>query len=322
MAETHGTEAERHRESLAVCLRAVLTGFGVRRPYDELVSTLGLGAATVAAPDDSLDSWATYARDAGLVPTANLYGLCLRDLHPPNATPGLGRSAEYPEHFHDSYVPLIMRALEHDQLVLAWRGWPAPGERLWGVITRARGDQLFGQMQGCGDELVPLAGPAHQVYIVEESRPPNPNALSPDALFAHVARQASAAWAGRWVSDRGALTGPAAYKAWQDFLRRAPNANTLVPPLHQQHRHTVRLLVAARKCLSAWLRGVPGRHRDLAAVWANTCDRVRQLLEQDAVGASSEGAFEQTDGIERACQVLADVCELETELVKRLEPIR
>ncbi|MBU0618124.1 MAG: hypothetical protein KKI02_10440 [Planctomycetes bacterium] len=322
MAKTRWSEAEDHHESLAVCLRAVLAGLNRRRPYDELVAALGLGAAAVAVTDDVLDSWSTYARDAGLVPTAELYGLRLRALHPPEAALGLGRSAEYAGHFQDSYVPLITRALAHHQLALAWRGWPPPCERLWGVITHAHDGQLVGQTLGHNGAPVPLTGPAHQVYVVEELHPLKPEALSPEAILAHAARQAGEAWAGTWAPGRGILTGPAAYHAWQTNLRKTQDAKGVELPLYEQHSRATRLLVAARKCLSAWLRGIPGRQRDLAARWAEACDRVAQQLEPHQSVDAVKDALEQSDGIERVCRTLDDVCKIETELIKQLESAR
>ena len=322
MRPTHWTEAEDHLESLAVCLRTVLAGLHVERPYDELVATLGLGAATVAAPHDSLESWSTYARDASLVNTAQLYGLRLRGLHPPAAAPGLDHAAEYAGHFRDSYVPLISQALAHEQLALAWRGWPAPSDRLWGVLTHVQGGQLFGQAPGHSGRPVPLTGPAFQVYIVEESQPPMREALSPDVLFAHVARQACEAWAGTWAPDSGVLTGPAAYDAWQDTLRSAPAANAGKSPLHVQHSHATRLLVAARCCLAAWLRRVSGRQRELAARWADACDRVVQHLRPYQSPDAARATLAQPAGIKHVCRALDNASALEADTVKQLESAR
>jgi len=322
MRPTHWAEAEDHLESLAVCLRNVLADLHVERPCDELVATLGFGAATVAAPHDSLESWSTYARDASLVTTAQLYGLRLRALHPPAAATRLSHAAEYAGHFRDSYVPLIREALAHEQLALAWRGWPAPSDRLWGVLTHVQGEQLFGHTLGQSGRPVQLTGPAFQVYIVEEFQPPIAETLSPDVLFAHVARQASEAWAGTWAPGSGVLTGPAAYDAWQDTLRSAPAANTGKSPLHVQHSHATRLLVAARCCLATWLRRVSGRQRELAARWADTCDRIVQHLRPYELPEAVRATLAQPDGIEHVCRALDNASALEAETVEQLEADR
>jgi hypothetical protein len=193
---------------------------------------------------------------------------------------------------------------------------------LWGVLTHVQGDQLFGHTPGHSGRPVPLTGPALQVYIVEESQPPIPEVLSPDVLFVHVARQACEAWAGTWAPDSGVLTGPAAYDAWQDTLRSAPAANAGKSPLRVQHSHATRLLLAARCCLAAWLRRVPGKQRELAARWADTCDRVAQLLRPYESPEAVRAVLAQPDGIQHVCRALENACALEAKVVKQLESDR
>jgi hypothetical protein len=320
------TEAPDQYESLAVSLRAVLDRGGVDRSYDELVAVLGLGFATVAATDDTLDSWCTYARDAGLGATAESYGLRLRELHPPAATRGLARSAEYARHFQDSYVPLIARALEHDQLVLAWRGWPAPHDRLWGVITSFQGGTLGGHTLGADGRPLPLSGPAHQVYIVEESRPVDPSALAPAHLFAHAARQARAGWAGTWARCANVKTGAAAYRAWQDILRTGADGGAGVVPLYRQHAQAARVHGAARGCLAAWLRRVgPALASDgteLAAYWANTCDAVGEVLRPYESPAAVQVLLDHPGGAEGMCRAIDAICEMEAALVVKLGAVQ
>ena len=323
MARIRWTEAQNHCESLAVCLRAVLACFDDDRPYDELVATLGLGAAVVAAPDDALGWWCTYARDASLVETAGLYGLRLRELHPPEAARGLGQSAEYTEHFRDSYVPLIARALEHDQLVLAWRGWPPPRDRLWGVITGVDAGMVVGYTLWHQGEPLPLTGPAHQVYVIEEFRPPQRGAVTPADLFALVACQARAMWAGTWGAGSGVKTGEAAYRAWQAALRQPLESATTTLPLHRQQSQTVRVHAAARSCLATWLRRVAralsGDHVELAARWANACDRVGQrLLPYESPEVIKE-LLDQRGGTDRICRAIDEACKIESAVIAALE---
>ncbi|MFQ5805530.1 MAG: hypothetical protein ACE5I3_03660 [Phycisphaerae bacterium] len=326
MVQTRWLEAQNHYESLAVSLRTLLACWDMDRQYDELVAVLGLGAATVVASDDSLGWWCTYARDASLIETAELYGLGLRELHPPEATQGLSRSAEFAQHFRDSYVPLIARALEHGQPVLAWRGWPAPRERLWGVITSIQGELIFGHTLWHDGQPLPLTGPAHQVYVVEEFRPPEHDAVTPADLFAHVARQARAVWAGRWARCPNVQTGAAAYRAWQDALRDPSGRGSAALPLCRQQSQAARVHVAARSYLATWLRrvagGLAGDHIELAAHWANACDRAgNRLLPYESAEVVKE-LLGQPGGVERVCRAIDDVAKIEANLVKKLETMQ
>jgi hypothetical protein len=321
----HWIEAQDQHESLAVSLRAVLTSFGVDRPYDELVATLGLGAATVATTEDSLAWWHTHARDARLTETAGLYGLRLRWLHPPEAVLGLGRSNEYAEHFRDSYVPLIAGALANDQLALAWRGWPSPSDRLWGVITGTDGERVTGHTLWQEGRPCPLTGPAHQVYIAERFQPLQDHAVTQANLFAHVIDQARAAWAGTWATGTSLKLGAAAYNAWQEALRSPGKDETDAPPLHRQHSRAVRVHVGARRCLATWLRRIAGALTDenarLATRWADVCDRVvQQLLPAESPDATKE-LLEQPDGIDHICATIDAVCKTEAALIKELEAL-
>jgi len=325
MMQTRWSEAQNHYESLAVSLRAVLAYLDSDHPYDELVATLGLGFATVATTDDSLGWWCTYARDASLIETAKLYGLRLRELHPPEAALGLSGSPEFAQHFRDSYVPLIARALEHGQPVLAWRGWLAPRDRLWGVITSIRGAQIFGQTLWHEGQPLPLTGPAHQAYVVEEFRPPDDKAVAPANLFSHVARQARAMWAGTWARCTHVTTGAVAYRAWCDALR-APSGRQATPPLYDQQSQAARVHAAARDCLATWLRRVAGALAGddvkFAAHWADTCDRVVQrLLPYESPQAVKE-ILGRPDGRTCICQVIDDVSEIEAALLDGLRTIR
>jgi hypothetical protein len=319
-------EAPDHDESLAVSLRAVLAHNGTDRPYDELLAALGLGFATVATPDDSLGWWCTYARDARLIETASLYGLRLRELHPAEAASGLVHSAEYAQHFQDSYVPLIAVALEHDQLVIAWRGWPAPRDRFWGVITDIRGQTLFGQTLRSAAQPLPLSRPAHQIYIVEEFRPVEPSALKPAHLFSHVARQARAVWAGNWARCANVETGAAAYRAWQNALRKAAGDETTPLALHFQQYQAARGHAGARSHLASWLRRVEpalaGEQARLAAQWADTCDRVAQRLRAYDSPEAVRGLLDRPDEAECIRQAIDEICEVEATLIEKLQTIQ
>ena len=317
------TEPAGH-ESLATCLRAVLAHLDMERPLAELTATLGLGAAVVAAPNDELAFWDTYARDARLVETAGLYGLRLRPLHPRDAAVGLDSSEEYAQHFLDSYVPLVAAALEHGQLVFAWQGWPAPGERLWGVITHRQASQLCGHAPGHGGQLISLIGPALQVYVAEEQRRTD-EVLAAARLFAHVARQACEMWAGAWAADAALYTGATAYEAWKDALRSRRKSRTGALPVHQQHCLAARGVATARSHLAHWLRDVAesltGNQQALAERWAATCDRVAGQLRLFDSARSVRTLFDEPDGVERICNVMDDVSRTEAETISALEDV-
>ena len=98
----------------------------------------------------------------------------IREVHPPEAARGLEDAAEFEQHFDASYRPLILRAMENGQFVLAWRGWLGERELSWGWIRAAcdegmgfRGSTIWSEA-----ELNPLRAdllvrPAVQLYIVE-----------------------------------------------------------------------------------------------------------------------------------------------------------
>jgi hypothetical protein len=314
VAEPGARETTVRHESLALCLRDVLAAYGRTCTYEQIVAALGLGFATAAAPGEPVGQWPTFGRDAALRPAAELLGLRLRELHPPEAARGLHRAGEFAGHFADSYVPLIRTALAHGQTVLAWRGWPPPAEGMWGLLREDAEGQLVGWVAtspadagrgrpGCtpdaevgryGGETrsaaaLPLAGPAHQVYVIEEV----------SAVAEPSASAALDEWAGVTLnlwSDRHAVTGvhfgPAAYRAWLDVL-----AEPAVPGFDpcaaiHEHAHVVSVLAAARAALATWLGEIrprlDARRRDIAGAVIAACEelaaRAGQLLREELAG--------------------------------------
>jgi hypothetical protein len=149
--------------SLTACVHFLLQLAPAPPSLAEVARKLALEAAAGQGPAD-------HRADA-LSPQAALsLGLRLRELHPPAAAVGLDDSAEFELHFLDSYAPLIRRALAVGQSALAWRGWECPKDSRWGVVVES-GDPLLGFAPGCAGRLIPLVGPAHQVYIVEAIEP-------------------------------------------------------------------------------------------------------------------------------------------------------
>lgn len=278
MVEVRWIPAPDQHESLALGVQSLLAGAGAAREYAEVVSVLGLGALIAAVPDEPVERWPTFARDAALVESAALLGIRLRDLHPPEAAGGLDRASEFQQHFHDSYLPLMKAALASDQPLLAWCGWPAPAEREWGVLVQTRGDELLGYTVGCQAPL-PLRGPALQVYVVEDFDPSRARTAGA-ALFGHVAQLALALWRGQVCVAPGVRTGEAAWTCWCAALAAADAArfDEHLPA----HARLARGVAVARHNLARWLRTVAdelsGDERQIALQWASACRQVTDGL--------------------------------------------
>ena len=71
--------------SLTEALVAVAGEGGCAIDVDELHAALGLSLMMVAVPEEDPGSWATHARDAFLIPAGRLFGLEIREIHPPEA---------------------------------------------------------------------------------------------------------------------------------------------------------------------------------------------------------------------------------------------
>ena len=320
------TESADEYESLALCLRALLAGGQPDPPpYDELVGALGLGAAMTAAPGECLGWWWTYARELALPQAAALYGLRLRGLHPPQASAGLDRSPEFAQHFVDSYVPLIRAALAHEQPVLVWRGWPRPADRHWGVLVAADGDQLSGYTLGCEGQTVRLAGPAHQVYVVEEDRPPKATTPSATALFQQSCR--AALIFSRTGSPAGinVETGEQAYKQWREAVMHPPAC----PLCGGRSNHCVaqlaHVLVSARRHQATWLGRVASAldagSRAQAERWAAVSRSVAERLEPYESEQPTKAVLESPLGREQLAQAIDEVGALESRLIESLPDV-
>lgn len=320
------TESADEYESLALCLRALLAGGQPDPPpYDELVVALGLGSAMTAAPGECLGWWWTYARELALPQAAALYGLRLRGLHPPQASAGLDRSPEFAQHFVDSYVPLIRAALAHEQPVLAWRGWPRPADRHWGVLVAADGDQLSGYTLGCEGRTVRLAGPAHQVYVVEEARPPAVRPPSATALFQQSCRAAVALWEPASPAGDNVELGRRAYHLWREKAEHPPAC----PLCGGRSNHCVaqlaHVLVSARRHQAVWLErlaeGLDNGLRAQAERWAAVSRSVAERLEPYESEQPTKALLESPLGREQLAQAIDEVGALESRLIESLPDV-
>ena len=164
-------EALRPDESLAFAVRAIARQAGVKIDHAELVAALGLETQPVPSPTATSTM---FDRDKFLIEAGKLFGMQIREVHPPEAARGLEAPAEFDQHFDASYRPLILRALENNQGVIAWRGWAGERELSWGWIRAAcdegagfRGATIWSEreLDSLRNDL--LVRPAIQLYIVE-----------------------------------------------------------------------------------------------------------------------------------------------------------
>jgi hypothetical protein len=239
--------------SLPLALRAVVQKAGGHVDFDDLCAAMGLPFLFTAAPEESdLSRWLMYGRDAFLVPAGRLFGLTIRDMHPPAAARGLDRAEEFRQHFDASYRPLIQRALEHGQAVLAWRGWPAPFDLHWGLITSACEDGVgfHGRVYASHEtdyELV-LESPAVQCYVVESITPIAPKR---DVVFKMALRHAHTICRTD-LSDRlNVLTGERAFEEWH---RLAQSDDWTTPESQKYYKQCVRLAHDVRGMFSEAVR--------------------------------------------------------------------
>jgi hypothetical protein len=212
-------------DALTSCVRALCASEGLNVSYEELHTALGLSFLTFIPRDGTpAGRWAHIGRDRYLAPAAALVGMRVRELHPRPAAQGLAESAEFQEHFVDSYYPLICAALRAGQPVLAWRGWPEPWDFSWGILTAESGDGLgvAGVVPGVS-EPAPLSSAALQCYVVERFDPVQPDRLVCLRLMVDVLRECANSGAGAGEM----LTGSAAFEYWLGWLGGVPAERAL-----------------------------------------------------------------------------------------------
>ncbi|MCG3126904.1 MAG: hypothetical protein CHACPFDD_01759 [Phycisphaerae bacterium] len=197
---------------------------------------------TASASEQDVQTWTGLGRHVQLAPACDLLGVRLRGLHPDWAARGLGTSAEFAAHFRDSYAPLIRRAIQHGQAVLAWRGWEGEPRPEWGLIESSEGDLFLGRGAADGAERR-LIGPAHLVYVVEAVEPRDEPPCAQRRLDFAV-RSARRFWNDEPAED-GVLLGRAAYARWAAAARQPAMASDLLAALA-----TVK---SARHALARWL---------------------------------------------------------------------
>jgi hypothetical protein len=156
-------------ESLTFAVRAIASAAGVEIDHEALNDALGYLPPALGG-----DAGSMYGRDARLIEAGKAFGMQIRAVHPPETARGLEDAPEFEQHFDLSYRPLILRALENGQYVLAWRGWAGERELSWGWILAAcedgigfRGATIWSEQEldSLRDDL--LVRPAVQLYVVE-----------------------------------------------------------------------------------------------------------------------------------------------------------
>jgi hypothetical protein len=249
-------------------LGAALEHLGSTIDVDDLGAAMGLPVMLAAPWDDRpLKRWPGLARDAFLVDAAHLFGIPIRELHPPEAARGLESVDEYAQHFDASYRPLILRALEHGQPVLAWLGANDFGNEfpIWGRIVDGA-EQGIGlkaayyaaadSSGSSGSVVVTLSKPPVQVYVVEETVPAAP----PPAEIRRCAWDHWQAILSNRVGDRfGVITGPGAFDAWIDRLDSASAASEDAVAVVQGHQCLARATVAAHQAAVAFIDKMLGK---------------------------------------------------------------
>lgn len=219
-------------DSLAQALRLILHRHGSEIDVDVVHALLGDPWSFCAAVGDpELAQWPLYARDRFLIAVGGIVGLTIRAIHPPEAARGLRGAGEFRQHFEASYRPLILRALEHEQAVLAWRGWPGEWDAAWGILRRSSrgGVGLMGSVataacptlrgdapnKGGEGESVELADPPTQVYVVErvQVRP-----VEFGSAISMIVDNALAALSDGLVEAHAVFTGRSAWDRWLDTL--------------------------------------------------------------------------------------------------------
>lgn len=223
---------------------------------------MGVAWGAVAVPFESnLGRWSMYARDAFLVTGARLFGMTIRGVHPPEAARGLPDSPEFGQHFDASYRPLVHRALEHGQPVLAWQGWPGADAVCWGEIvdTSDEGIGLRGRVHAPSEapttsaDVVTLVTPPVQLYVVETLVHRTPEASE----CLDTARSNARRVLGNDLTDRfGVVSGPTAYDSWikrlSDSDATASHDRTLA-----EHRCLAGSLIEGYGSVIRFLESVP-----------------------------------------------------------------
>lgn len=251
--------------SLAFALAVVLREGGAADVDPDAIGiALGNPFLNCAVPDEpDVGLWPMYARDAFLVEAGRLFGRTFRGIHPPETAVGLHAAAEFGQHFDASYRPLIERALEHNQPVLAWRGWAGEFESSWGLIrektsthTGFVGTVYAADPTHFPGTPTPLTAPATQVYIVESCELRSPTARQ---IVDHSARSARTALRNGLHKRFGVETGGSAFQELLNRLRGVESSEAEARRMPDQVRRWIESHLAAVQSAAKYFYGLDGR---------------------------------------------------------------
>jgi hypothetical protein len=313
-ASIHVEPQKSHTESLTAALQALLRWAGGDARYADVHAVLGLAFLISArGPEHCLASWMLEGRDVFLAETAAAFGLRLRALHPPEAARGLEDSAEFAQHFDASYKPLIARALEHGQPVLARGAW-AGQAGLWGVITNTDGAGFSGTSVATGSGTAALTAPAVQVYVVEDARWRVPDA---GELWRSAIDRAQVVLQNRLVGRLDLTTGPEVFRLWQERLRAPCTCAMHGPHSRACQQALVNEIIRSRTTGAEFIRhhrgALPAPLQPLADRVAALCGDLISILSAlaDPQAAADQGATSGGRGQSSAALEKAYACERE-----------
>ena len=286
--------------SLTYALRALAREAGHDLDNADLNAALGLSFMTCAPQDttEDLSWWSLCARDAYLIEAGRLFGIGIREMHPPEAARGLHHAEAFAQHFEASYRPLVARALENGQPVLAWQGWPGDNEALWGILRRTAPDGVgvAGITRATPDAPtdvpdVPLVRCPVQLYVVETLSPKSPPA---DELLDMVLAHARGVLADQPGARFGVVTGPRAYDAWIERIKAADAGDKSPPQESQGHQQLAAAIIAGHQSgirfLQAQLDRSTPRIRTVITTLTAACHKVVTAL-TPSLNAKSLGAM-------------------------------
>ncbi len=205
-------------DSLVAALRGLFGAYGSELPYETLSAATGCGfMVSFAEQAPRRHQWNVYGRHAFVESAARLFGMALRPLHPPGAAPIPEQPPEYDGHFRDSYLPFVTAALERDEPVLAWMGWPSPLAHLWGVVTQVnpQSGRCVGVTAYDAAQAEAMSRAPVQVYAVQDYTETEPR---PDLLLDTALTHAAEILHNRLDAALGVVTGVAALERWRDGI--------------------------------------------------------------------------------------------------------
>lgn len=295
----------------ALCTIARRAGYDIEP--DILLAALGVWWTAVAVPSEpDLARWPMYARDAFAVEAARLFGITLRPLHPPEAARGLSDAAEFVQHFDASYRPLILRALENNQPVLAWRGWSGSHpagmiDLMWGIVERSCEEgigvegTLFPSTIDRSAENTTLCRPPIQVYVAETVTPTQPDQ---DELLDTALSHARLVLYNKLEDRFGVLTGPQAYDTWIQRLSETQEEESDPARVVWGHRRLALSLIATHESGVRFLRSCVGgaqrRKRAIVEALIPLCQSVVSCLQESVTAASDSETLATADRRHRA----------------------